>query len=359
MFLAGAEDAFDHLVVHCRAGFEKEAAAEIGAVAARLGLAGYIKARPDEAHLVWVSHTPGGVAAMLRQQPFRELVFVRDWFAALPLCAGLPVTDRVKALVEASAALPPARAPQLDTPDTNQGKELLALCRKLSRPLEEALRRNGLLDANAAGRWQSLWLAGDRCYWGQAPVGNCAPWPMGIPRLRFPGGAPSRSTLKLEEAWHWFIPRDQWDERLAVAMHAVDLGAAPGGWTWQLVNRGMLVQAVDNGPMNAELMDSGQVAHLREDGFLFRPKKPEDWMVCDIVDRPMRVAELIARWGEQRWAREMIFNLKLPMKKRHEELQKCADLIERRLRSAGVRCELRFKQLYHDREEVTGHLVVG
>ncbi len=32
---------------------------------------------------------------------------------------------------------------------------------------------------------------------------------MGIPRLKFPREAPSRSTLKLEEAWHTFIPREQ------------------------------------------------------------------------------------------------------------------------------------------------------
>lgn len=36
---------------------------------------------------------------------------------------------------------------------------------------------------------------------------------MGIPRLKFPADAPSRSTLKLEEAFHVFIPADEWDER--------------------------------------------------------------------------------------------------------------------------------------------------
>ena len=50
---------------------------------------------------------------------------------------------------------------------------------------------------------------------------------MGIPRLRFPADAPSRSTLKLEEAFHVFIPADEWDERLANGMYAVDLGV-PG-----------------------------------------------------------------------------------------------------------------------------------
>jgi len=34
----------------------------------------------------------------------------------------------------------------------------------------------------------------------------------------------------LEEAWHHFIPAEDWDTRLASGMRAVDLGAAPGGW---------------------------------------------------------------------------------------------------------------------------------
>ena len=36
-----------------------------------------------------------------------------------------------------------------------------------------------------------------------------------------------------------FIPADEWDERLANGMWAVDLGACPGGWTYQLVKRNM------------------------------------------------------------------------------------------------------------------------
>ncbi len=40
-----------------------------------------------------------------------------------------------------------------------------------------------------------------------------------------------------------------WDERLAGGMYAVDLGACPGGWTYQLVKRNILGLLVDNGPM--------------------------------------------------------------------------------------------------------------
>jgi 23S rRNA C2498 (ribose-2'-O)-methylase RlmM len=51
---------------------------------------------------------------------------------------------------------------------------------------------------------------------------------MGIPRLKFPSDAPSRSTLKLEEAFHVFIPADEWDERLATGCMR---------WIWGLPGR--------------------------------------------------------------------------------------------------------------------------
>ncbi len=97
------------------------------------------------------------------------------------------------------------------------------------------------------------------CYTGYSLAHNNSPFYMGIPRLKFPSDAPSRSTLKLEEALHVFIPEDEWDERLANGMYAVDLGACPGGWTYQLVKRNMWVYSVDNGPMAQSLMDTGQV----------------------------------------------------------------------------------------------------
>ena len=77
--------------------------------------------------------------------------------------------------------------------------------------------------------------------------------------------------------------RERW---LKPGMSAVDLGAAPGGWTWQLVRRSIRVTAIDNGPMDRALMDSGVVTHLREDGFRYRPKKPVDWLVCEKVCIP-------------------------------------------------------------------------
>ena len=99
-------------------------------------------------------------------------------------------------------------------------------------------------------------------------------------------------------------------------MHAVDLGAAPGGWTWQLAQRGLRVTAVDNGPLKGAVRDDPLVTHVREDAFRLRPRRPVDWLVCDIVEQPDAHRGAVARWIAEGAARRAIFNLKLPMKKR-------------------------------------------
>jgi len=180
---------------------------------------------------------------------------------------------------------------------------------------------------------------------------------MGIARLRMPSTAPSRSTLKLAEALMHFLGDEEATRRLTPGMSAVDLGASPGGWTWQLVRRGLFVTAVDNGPMDAALLETGQVKHRRADAFGFRPPEPVDWMVCDVVESPSRVASLAAKWVAGGWCREAIFNLKLPMKKRWEETGRAREIVDEAF--GGRPYRLALKQLYHDREEITAWLAAG
>jgi len=149
------------------------------------------------------------------------------------------------------------------------------------------------------------------------------------------------------------LPESRWQEYLGGGKKAVDLGAAPGGWTWQMVRQGMMVTAIDNGPMDPELMATGQVEHVEADGYSWRPKKQVDWMVCDIVDKPRKTAGMVAAWISDKLCRYTMFNLKLPMKKRYEEWQVCRELITEKLGRAGIHYELRARHLYHDREEIT------
>lgn len=341
------------LFLHCRSGFESECAAEITDLAASVGIYGYAKAKTNSAHVLFVTQQPDGAQQLMSQLPFTGLTFTRQWFATEGELQQLPVADRLTPILAAISALPAVRDWITETVDTNEGKTLSALAKKFSVPLVKSLERNKLLQAKSRFMLHLLFTSTDSAYVGVSPINNRAPWPMGIPRLKLPKESPSRATLKLEEAWHQFIPRDDWDERLGGGKKAVDLGAAPGGWTWQLVQRGMFVEAVDNGPMQDALMETGQVTHHRADGFLFEPRRPVDWLVCDIVDKPARVIALIEQWFVKGNCREAIFNLKLPMKQRYLEVQKLLSRLDENTANAGLLLEIRSKQLYHDREEIT------
>lgn len=346
------------LLLHCRPGFEGEAATEIQTLAAERGINGYVVTRDGAAVVRFVCPAAGDAERLMGAIDFRELIFARQW--ALGSWLDVSTEDRISPIITACASGPIASRLWLETADTNDGKALAALIRKLERPLESALLKTRFVRPKQvdAPRLHVFLESGQRIFVGWSWADNAAAWPMGIPRLKFPREAPSRSTLKLEEAWHHFIPREEWDSRLAPGMTAVDLGAAPGGWTWQLVNRHMKVTAVDNGPMARSLMDSGQVEHVQADGYLFKPARPVQWMVCDIVDKPARSSALLARWLTRGWCREAIINFKLPMKQRYREVMQCLAHVQDALDAADIRASIACKQLYTDREEVTCHVRV-
>lgn len=343
------------LFLHCRPGFEGEVCAEISDLAARLDVPGYSKTKPGSACAEFVCSEAADCERLMRGVRFNQLIFPRQW--ARGAFVSLPESDRISVLLEALADYPVCGSLWLEVVDTNDGKELSTFCKKFEAPLRKALLKAGkLVDDAKKPRLLLTFKSGREVFAGIAEADNQAMWPMGIPRLKFPREAPSRSTLKLEEAWHHFIPREQWDQRLAPGMTAVDLGAAPGGWTWQLVNREIRVTAVDNGPMAESLMYSGFVVHQRADGFTFRPRHPVHWMVCDIVEKPARTAAMIETWLGDGLCREAVVNLKLPMKQRYAEVRRLLDRIESGLAERGLKVSIGCKQLYHDREEVTCHL---
>lgn len=343
------------LLMHCRAGFESEVCSEISEHAANLDVAGYAKAKANSAYAEFVCTEEGGAERLMQGLRFKQLIFPRQW--ARGVFIDLPETDRISVLLEHLSEFPVCGSVWLEVLDTNDGKELSNFCKKFEVPLRKALTKAGkLVEQPNKPRLLLTFKSGREVFVGIASANNSALWPMGIPRLKFPREAPSRSTLKLEEAWHTFIPREEWDERLNADMTGVDLGAAPGGWTYQLVRRGMLVTAIDNGPMAQSLMDTGLVQHLMADGFVYKPRQPVDWMVCDIVEKPARNAALLETWIGEGLCREAVVNLKLPMKQRYAEVRKLLDRMEAGFAERRIKVSIACKQLYHDREEVTCHL---
>lgn len=325
---------------------------------AELGVAGYVRAKPDSGYVLFVPHDADADRGLGKRLAFDDLVFARQLLFNVRLIENLPLTDRVTPLVAAVRDLDCAFSDVwLETADTNEAKELSGFFRKFSPPLKHGLQQAGLLEeSDNRPRLHLFWLNSSTVYIGLSYPNNSAPWPMGIPRLKLGRGAPSRSALKLSEAFMTFFSAEEAQELLHEGLSAVDLGAAPGGWTWQLVQRGLNVTAVDNGAIDPKLLTSNLVEHVREDGFHYWPKRSVEWLVCDMVEKPARVAQLVARWVAAGKCQRAIFNLKLPMKKRWDELNRCRAMIDEALGEQYY--QLRFKQLYHDREEVTGLLQI-
>ncbi len=348
------------LIGYCRAGFEKELAAEIDEIAADAGLIGYVRALPDTGYVVYETFEPVPLAALGEATDWRRPVFARQllpWFGRVE---GLPERDRATPIVAAvKASGQRFSGVVLETPDTDVAKQQSGFCRRFAEPLSRELEKASALRTSRTGLpvlhvlftdATTAWLAAEM-------PGQASPWVMGVPRLRMPSNAPSRSTLKLAEAFATLLSDEERESLLRAGQRAVDLGAAPGGWTWQLVNRGLRVIAIDNGPLRDNVMATEMVEHIRADGFTWRPPRPVDWMVCDMVEQPSRIASLMAEWIATGKCRRTIFNLKLPMKRRLEAVEQCRTLIQKRLHSVGP-YELRIKQLYHDREEVTAYLAL-
>ncbi|HED33595.1 MAG TPA: 23S rRNA (cytidine(2498)-2'-O)-methyltransferase RlmM [Gammaproteobacteria bacterium] len=341
-------------LLYCRPGFEKEAASEIMQQSQLQGIQGYVKAKPDSAYICFYPTAALPLDDFNALIPFNQLIFARQSLFVSEMIKNLPSDDRITPLLASIKATGLSFYDVLlETPDTNEGKQLSGFCKKFSTPLRIALEKHRLIDTQSKWRLHLFFLSSAAVYIGISHIENSAAHPMGITRLRFPSSAPSRSTLKLEEAFKTMLSTAEQEKYLRNGMTAVDLGACPGGWTWQLVKRGIRVSAIDNGSMDRALMDTGLVREIKADGFKYTPEPAVDWLVCDMVERPTHIARLISRWFTAGYCQYAAFNLKLPMKKRFDMVMTCKTAIEAELSTLNRPFQLRIKHLYHDREEVT------
>ncbi len=341
------------LLGYCRQGFEPELAAELGERAAAAGIPGYARATRDDGYVLFVTGEDGDAQALARALPFRDLVFARQKLRLLAELRDLDPKDRLGPLLAALPAGLRLGDVWVEHPDSDAGKPLSGLARSFGNALRPALRKAGLLPAKEDPRLPRLhvcFLAGNHALLALADPRDSSPWPLGIPRLKLHPDAPSRSALKLEEAFLVLLDAGERERLLRAGMTAADLGAAPGGWTWVLTRHHLRVTSIDNGPLRRHVLDTGLVEHLRADGFHWHPSRSLDWMVCDMVEQPSKVAARMAQWFREGWCRHAVFNLKLPMKKRWQETRLCLDLFQAQ---AGNPLTVRARQLYHDREEIT------
>jgi 23S rRNA (cytidine2498-2'-O)-methyltransferase len=176
----------------------------------------------------------------------------------------------------------------------------------------------------------------------------------GSPETRWPGGVPplkpheamiSRAYLKLEEALLWSeLPVRAGDR-------CVEIGSAPGGSCFALLERGCTVVGVDPAEMDPKVLAHPRFTHVRSrakdtDRAVFRGSR---WLTADINLPPTYTLDTVEAVVADPEAR--IEGLVLTLKLADPAIAAQLPLFNKRIRSWGYSF-VRARQLAFDRQEV-------
>lgn len=154
-----------------------------------------------------------------------------------------------------------------------------------------------------------------------------------------------RAEFKIEEAFEVF------GIQAGEGMRALDLGAAPGGWTHYLSKRGISVDAVDPAALDEAVLEQAKVRHYRMTAQEFARNNGEeqyDLIVNDMkmdtnqsMDILCQMSRLLKKNGE------CLMTLKLPKQGVQKRINTARKVLGERFETVRIR------QLYYNRSEVT------
>lgn len=300
---------------------------------------------------------PGIVAAPAGGPP-RDLVFARQ---VLPDAVEIRAPSVAKLVNGAFGALLPILDPGEDRIALHalvaEGVERRAdLLAAAFLDVAKARRRRVHRRFAAAGEpaeilVQLLAVARDRLFAAAArparlPRGGEWPvwWPGGEAPVAEDPAAPSSAYRKLEEAFAWLGRRIRPGDRV------VDLGASPGGWTHVALRDGAAeVTAVDRAELDPRILADPRVVHHRRTAHTFTPEAPPyDWLLCDVIAYPEKSVDLLARWVEAGWAKNLVFHLKFKGPPDFASIDKARAILD-----GAPFPFVRVKHLRHDKNEAT------
>lgn len=133
---------------------------------------------------------------------------------------------------------------------------------------------------------------------------------------------PSRAYLKL---WETFTLLGQGPKPGELCL---DLGAAPGGWTWVLASMGARVYSIDKAPLDERVAAMPGVDHHIGSGFGLEPKDTGrvDWLFSDMACYPERLLGTVKHWMEVDAAENFVCTLKLQGATDHAIVQAFRDI---------------------------------
>ncbi|GLX68115.1 SAM-dependent methyltransferase [Paenibacillus glycanilyticus] len=190
----------------------------------------------------------------------------------------------------------------------------------------------------------AIYAAADELYVGFGrPEDMLSDWPGGAVRFQREEGQISRAKFKLLEAEREF------GLDYSTFKNAMDIGAAPGGWTSLLLERGLRVTAIDPGDLHPTLSGHPALTYLKRNASEVKFKPGSfDLLVCDMSWSPMQMCRLVLDLEEALAPHATaIITIKLMHKK---PLQTIREVKERFSTAFRIK---RAKQLFHNREEIT------
>ncbi|GEP43506.1 SAM-dependent methyltransferase [Brevifollis gellanilyticus] len=137
------------------------------------------------------------------------------------------------------------------------------------------------------------------------------PSPGALPRVQLPPEAPSRAWLKMEQALSW-LGLDAPDALKGKT--ALELGSAPGGASWALLQRGMRVIGLDTGSMDERVLRHPNYHHLSipaGDVSLRELPREVDLLASDMNLHPGLVVKYMERFTRELNPRWLALTLKM------------------------------------------------
>lgn len=125
--------------------------------------------------------------------------------------------------------------------------------------------------------------------------------------------APSRACLKILEIFSRIQLSNPNFYNSLKGKKCLELGSAPGGWTWVLQQIFDEVIAIDKGQMDPQILLSKNVRWIKKDAFAQDLQKITgtcDWFFSDLICYPKDLLKLVNQWKENNWAKNFICTLK-------------------------------------------------
>lgn len=156
--------------------------------------------------------------------------------------------------------------------------------------------------------------------------------PNGIAEFHEDKLAPSRAYMKL---WELFTVDGV---RPAKGDRCLELGAAPGGWTYVLAGMGCEVIAVDRADLAPHVKAMKGVTTLQRNAFTLKPEDvgPIDWLFSDLICYPKDLLALVETWIDSGLCKNFVCTLKFRGETDHHTVDAFKKLKNARVRHLFV-----------------------